>query len=445
MYKRSHSYKSVPWILTLFIFLTLAALYSQQPQEEPKKQETQESPTIKEYVEVINVEMIVRALHKGQPVGGLKKSDFVLMEDGKELEITSFIEVRRKIGKKAAVTDSKDSSADMQGQAVKPPKKRFFLLYFWLAERDIKYIESLNYFFDKVYKEGDTALLVNKNKAFQIRNRGEIAAAVKKLEHEINISSDHLKQWMKTTARKLQRTFDRYTEALERVDINEMGEEMLDTHRNVIKYTFDSSWQEYRYRYLTSDTNRLMALADALKDLKMEKWGLVFYQHNIFPTYNKNRMNLIMARADWKEKSKMVKMLDPIDLRIKRPPASLFHIKRVQQAFIRANATFHLLLPEMRTKFDVTARSLVLNDVYSDWKEAFRQISQATGGEVIGGNHLKKSMQKVVEREDIYYRLTYEPRNVQNEKRNIAIKTKKKGFKIFHVSRVKVASPDSGW
>jgi VWFA-related protein len=442
MCKRLNCLSTVQWLFLLLFLLNPSLLQSQESQQQPQQplqQQTEEQADIKEYVEVVNVEMILRALRKGQPVGGLKKTDFRLMENGKELKITSFTEVRRKIGENE-ITPSTTELA-IPDETAKLPEKRFFLIYFWLEERDLKYRESLDYFFKNVFREGDRVILVTKRNAFPVTKEEEIAPAVQQLEQAINRSSDRLKRWMRSTTKEMQRAFDRYKSELEKTDVNEVDYDRLRYHRNNVKHTFDHNWEEYRLRYLTSNVTRLMTLAKELGGMDVEKWGLVFYQHNVFPTYNTNRMELDLARADWKEKWEFEKMILPINLRIKKPDKALFHIKRIQQAFIRANATFHLLLPDMRTKFDPTGRNLILNDVYSDWKEAFRQISQATGGEIVGGNKLKASLQKVVEREDIYYRITFRPQKIDKKNRHIEIKPLKKGLKIFHVSRVHLAAP----
>ena len=52
---------------------------------------------IREDLVVINIEVPVRVVRDGKTVGDLKKSDFRLFEDGKEIQINGFTEVRKKI------------------------------------------------------------------------------------------------------------------------------------------------------------------------------------------------------------------------------------------------------------------------------------------------------------------------------------------------------------
>lgn len=414
--------------------------FGQQKDKQDVKQK-KDNATIKEYVEVVNVEMTLRALRKGKPVGGLKASDFILLEDGKQLQITSFTELRKKIGRKEVEleTDEPEEVAH---------KRRFFLMYFWIMERRVKFRESLDYFFNNVYRDGDLVLMAVNNKAIKVTEPGDIPAALSQLEEEVIRVCNEQSTWLRSTVRQLSRGYGEYlTEAnRQRPDI-----ERLISLRSQLRGWIEGAWQQFRYKFLTGNTSKLHALADSLKNVGLEKWGIVYYQQNVFPIFDLSRVEEdLRAYADSnlelaKEKSEMIALLRPYIIRFSKPPTSLKHIKAIQQAFIRSDATFHLMIPDSNAQMDDERgmQSLSLRDVYSDWKETFRQITVATGGEVIGGNILKASLQKVVEREDIYYRLTYRPRNTDKEKRKIRIKSRQKDVKLYHVSRVKVEKPQN--
>ena len=47
--------------------------------------------------------------------------------------------------------------------------------------------------------------------------------------------------------------------------------------------------------------------------------------------------------------------------------------------------------------------------LFSNWEDAFRQITEVTGGEVMDGNRMKGALAEVANREDVYYVLTYAP------------------------------------
>ena len=82
--------------------------------------------------------------------------------------------------------------------------------------------------------------------------------------------------------------------------------------------------------------------------------------------------------------------------------------------FIQANTQFHMLLLDSRqspSALDAASRFEVINPfpVFSNWEETFRQITEATGGEIMDGNRMKEALAEVANREDVYYVLTYAP------------------------------------
>ena len=82
-----------------------------------------DSTDLVEYMKITNVQLIVRAIKDGKPVGGLKASDFSLYENRRRIPITSLKEIRRQIGENPA--ESKDPKPDIKTQK----KGRFFLFY----------------------------------------------------------------------------------------------------------------------------------------------------------------------------------------------------------------------------------------------------------------------------------------------------------------------------
>jgi hypothetical protein len=414
------------FILLIFCFI-LFGLIEARTQNQKK-----DDPQIKEFVEVVNVEMTVRALRKGKPVGDLKAGDFILTENGKRLNITSFTEIRRKIGTRD------DIELEENEDTPKSKKRRFFLLYFWIQERHVKYRESLDYFFENIFREGDMVIFAINNKAIKVTKLEEVPNAIDELEKEVQINSETWKRWIEETVRRQQNAFNVYLEELqERIP----NPQKLETYRGIIAAEIQSTWTQYRYKYLSSNTAKLYALADSLKSFPIEKWGIVYFQHTPFPLFDSAKVDVAITRYSRFEAIKMAQLLHPYVLKTKMPPAPQTHIKPIQQAFISANSTFHLLLPNVRTRLDIISDHIKLNDVYSGWQDTFREITLATGGEIIIGNLLKTSLQKAVDREDIFYRFTYRPHILDKEKRKIKINSTVKGLKIFHVSKVKVTKP----
>ena len=399
----------------------------------------QESETEKEYVEVINVEVIVRALKKGRLVGSLEKPDFTLYENGEKQEITSFTEIRRKIGSEPEVIKEKEEES-----TEKPGKRRFFLLYSWIHEPDLQYQKALSYFFNRVYREGDYALVIVENQAFRVTREEQIPrtlARVKSKIDEVTRGAKMERERLLTRVKELFRVFAVQYKEIEEEEIRYPQRYSMDKERKrrlVSQFVtnYKNLWGEYKYKRTQLNVNKLKALAASLKKVNFEKWGLVFYQHDTFPQFNSE--NFTLEKQDSvRELIEMKKMLYAFSIEMNRPSGSLSVMKEIQQAFIDANATFHLLLSKVSSsRGQLESQYLKIENVYSDWQAIFRNISEATGGEVIDSTKLEESLAQVVEKEDIYYRLTYAPQITEKKVREIKVKIRKKRVKALYHQQV---------
>ena len=78
--------KGLVWFQLLVMGLTIHALAQEEKQ--------------KEYVQVVNVEMILRVLKDGAPVAGSEEKRFLAFEDGVQCEINGFFENHRRIARR---------------------------------------------------------------------------------------------------------------------------------------------------------------------------------------------------------------------------------------------------------------------------------------------------------------------------------------------------------
>ena len=76
--------------------------------------------------------------------------------------------------------------------------------------------------------------------------------------------------------------------------------------------------------------------------------------------------------------------------------------------------------------------------MFSNWEETFRQITKATGGEIMDGNRMKEALAEVANREDVYYVLTYAPDQGKRRERRVDIRVKGDGLKVIHGRRVEM-------
>ncbi len=404
-------------VIVLLLITSTFVLISQQEQQ-----------PVKEYVKVENVELIVRALLKGNPLGGLKAEDFILLENGKQIKITSFSEVRRKIGTK------KSRPLVQQGDKAKPRKKRLFLMYFWINEREMKYQEALDFFFKEVYREGDIVLVVVKNQVFQISNHEEVVPALEWLAQQISKKS---KGFRSNTTRVIRIAQDLMNNYIQELQSSMPNVNRLRVLRGQVENNLNLFFQEYKYRHLVSNYKQLQALAAELKKLDHEKWVLIFFQEEAFPQFNLRKMEYKLWNIDFpRETSEMRRYLKTFNLKIKMPDHTFNRLNKVKQAFVNDEVTFHVLWMDRKNDYMMESRDMEVINVFSGWMETFKGISKVTGGEVINGNKLKESLGKIVEREDIFYKITYAPAEGTKGKRRLEIKVKRPGVKVNHLTRV---------
>ncbi|MEN8154180.1 MAG: hypothetical protein ABFR75_09155 [Acidobacteriota bacterium] len=392
-------------IIILLPFILLSSLLSQ-----PDKKK------VKEFMEITSVELILRAFEKGKPVGGLKARDLQLFENGKKNKITSLMEYRRKIG---LIIPRQES--DSQIVILPEKKRRLFIFFFFIYEDDVRYREALNYFFDNVYKNGDTVLFITGSKLFQINSKIDIEPVKKKLGSEIENTGRFYRSDIRTLKRELETLGESFL-----MELNKKEPDMiiLENLEDQIEHTLRSNWMSHNTKYLTFNKKLLSRLSESLKKINAEKWGMVFYQEPVFP-------NILIKP--------LTKMRRKFITEFNMPDRFFREIKKIKKTFINADVTFHLMLiPESKKNTDIFLQYTDSGKTYSGWRDAFRQITKSTGGEVVLGSDLKESIKKSVEREDIYYRVTYSPYNDNKIKRKIRIRSKKEGVKLLYSDRVMV-------
>lgn len=438
------------FICTVFLVLSGSPLLS--PQQETEQQEMQE-----EFVQVINAEVIVRAMRKGKPVSGLQQSDFVLYENGREREITSFMEVRRKIGAEP-VEAAEETAAAGDEDAGRTPKKRFFLLYFWLTNPDPRHNETLDHFFNSVYREGDYALIVIGNQVYKITRKQAVPRVLGRVKAKLDAVTGQGKLERELFLRRLEELLKNFEREFALTDASDFrGQDSRralndpDYKKNLLEQfitNYKRFFDEYRYKNINVNVDKLKGIAQSLKAVNFEKWGLVFFQHDIFPQFDPERF-IQEKQLGFGTESDLRRILQSFTRELSKPATSMAILEDIRQAFIGANATFHLLLSNVSIPGEqLHSRFIKTGHVYSDWQEIFRSISQATGGEVIDGKKPDKSLDQAVDKEDIYYRLTYAPQIAGKTLepgeafRDIEVKTPKKRINLVYNRQVKLREPN---
>ena len=165
--------KSIPGASLLIVLSSLAVfLFSQQEVE-------------REYVQVLNIEMLVRVMKDGRPLAGLKKGDFTLLENGRKQEINGFLEMHRSIA-------PGEAAPTVESEKQKRPG-RLFLLFFWINEPSIKVDEVLDYFFKSIYREGDRVILADQRSSVEINAAAEKEAKIEEFKTGVAALSRELR------------------------------------------------------------------------------------------------------------------------------------------------------------------------------------------------------------------------------------------------------------
>jgi len=409
------------FIISMIMCVMISALYgivyagAQKSPRTPNPGQTQ----INEFVDVVNIEVLVRALKKKELVGGLKKSDFTLYENDVPLDITSFQEVRRKVGLSSEFI-ALDATPEQQKKMAAVNEKRLFFIYFWISEPDPAMRRAIKFFFKNVYRDGDYVLIMIRNRMFRIVRKKQVEDSLESLLKEMEKEAQQLKFEQDRMVNELNNQYRDFLEKFRRAEDNAMGEEQFIGILDDILIIYKNAWTEYSNRHTTLSAGKLKSIAASLKSIEMEKWGIVFYQHDIFPQFNLETISS-QRLENYKHIYELRKDFGRIYREMRRGRRAVAFMDEIQQAFIEANTTFHLMLSDTKSYGELESVYLKLAYIHSDWQDAFRNITLATGGDIMDNNKLNKSLVQAVEKEDIYYRLTYAPAASGTKDRRIRV------------------------
>ena len=389
--------KSLVFILLIVVSVTVPVFAQQEQQQE--------------YVQVVNVEMILRVLKDGAPVGGLKKNDFTLFEDGEKCEINGFFEIHRRIAH-AGVSQKQ------------LPQPRLYLLFFWVSNPAADVEGVLKKFFSTIYREGDRVILATPLKTFELPSPQTAAET----------TAAFLEQWRQEAKNGVLKRIQFHNE------LNLIFEDFI-KFKNLNSFISQYSMEikGYQYRELLSDTTAFEAMARSLLPIKNDKFALVFFQHDSLPLLDVAKVSdQCLVNGFSNETITVVE--DQIN-EIERQAKLFFTTRRfsekLKSLFIQANTQFHLLfLSPDRSDVHANASSMLpltkSEEIYSNWDQVLREISKNTGGLTLDGDRMVKALEQVTAFEDIYYHITYVPRGQGEKKRKIDVRVNQPGMKVIY-------------
>ncbi len=371
---------------------------------------------IKEFVEVVNIEVPVRVFFKGKPVDNLAKKDFTLYEGKKRQKIHGFYIVKKKI---------KTQRLGLESERQESLKSRYFVLVFHITDCTRELKRGLNYIFNDILTENDKALVFINDKTIFLNNlsdKGKAHSIIEKfLKEQSLIAKVRLYKWI---------------QEFEKMEMYRFGLSKVDSAvRYFQKYLL--MWKEYKRKYLIPDLDTYYNFARHLEKINLEKWVINFYQVEMFPQL-KHVKKLQLSRLIGELQSKsaeyvnMSRMLSRYIAEIEKEfkVADDFPSVEISKIFYKANATFHSVF--FRTYREMMPdTSMELKGISTDIENSLKEITRKTGGELIVSNKINTALNKIVEKEDILYMLTYSPED-PGKRGKIKVMVKNKDYKIYY-------------
>jgi len=394
----------------------------------------QEEERIVEKVTVTNVEVPVRVLFKkdNQPVVDLKKEEFTLYEDGKKMEINGFYQKSKTIKLMGELGTETAAAETVPVQ----PTPRAFVLVFNVVDYNQNFKDAVAYLFEKVLREDDGLMIFANDYSQQypdLKNKQQIRENLEKALREEGI--------------KAHQRLSQYITRLEgflnvqdfRVEVdNSRGSDPVQKMIDFLK-KYLIAWNEYKGRYLTPRPDRFYYFSRYLEKIRGEKWVLNFYQFELFPRIRlsgetMNRIKQLAGEMSNSNDATTVALSRTLDAIMNQLVMDLnvnnsFDNKEIVKLFYKVDATFHSFF--IKSMKIVESDNFEYRQLSSDIEQVLKGITDATGGQNITSNDIVSSLDKVREVEDVYYVLTYIPKNPRKAG-ELKIKVKRSGCKVLY-------------
>ncbi|MCP5049710.1 MAG: hypothetical protein GY940_21245 [bacterium] len=397
-----------------------------------------EHEKIIEEVTVTNVQVPVRVIYKGQPVTDLKIEDFTLYEDKKKVKINDFFLKRKTI----TVPTASLPSSEVGEAAAKPVSNippRTFVIVFNLVNYNEYFQKAMDHLFDKFLKPNDRLLILANNTTREYKVLTDKAAVktqvVDVLKKESKLANRKLYNYIKQVENTLK------SDPFHRLNFTNLGQLKEEAPAKIIRYLgkYLEIWRQYKMTYLTPDMDKFYYFSRYLENTKTEKWVLNFYQFELFPRIRINSRTMgklqdfseVMrhsAKPSILAQSKVIdqllqKVIFEVDM------AKSFPNQEISKLFYKVDATFHSFF--IRSSNTAFLQDIEYRQVSSDVEQVLKRITDITGGDNITSNDLVASLETVSKREDVYYMLTYAPKNPKNAGR-LKVKVNNKKYKVYY-------------
>jgi hypothetical protein len=375
-------------------------------------QDTQQEP-IKERVRVVNVEVVVRVFRKGKPVPGLKREDFILEVNGRPVPINGFYQMKKKITQRTIASETADAR-----------KSRLFILIFNVSDYTLDMEDGIKQLFQTIIRPGDRLMVITNDFFLHDRLVANPAVEEKKLLKILEVESKKY-QYLFFNSRNVLQAFLRSF-----YDEWKSMPELRDS--TILKYQdmYLHYLRDFKKYFLSINESQYIEIAEYIKKERLETWVLNFYQIGGWyrPHLNSTLEYFLLQNE----------VIHELEVGMDLP------VRKLSRLFAGTSATFQTILMRPVRQTDIRC------DFYdheteigsTDWQFDFtflptpsenllKRTSVITGGVLATGNRIDRFLQRVVEREDVSYTLTYVPEGSKASDR-VTVRVKQPGCRVYY-------------
>jgi HSP20 family molecular chaperone IbpA len=363
----------------------------------------QEHDKIVEKVDVVNVVVPVRVFHNGGPVKGLTKENFKISINGKDVPITSFVEERQKIAVR-----------DRQGTK---PEPRLFVLVFNINDYNTNLTQHVDTIFEKIIRPGDRLMIVSNSFFLTDRPVKNIKQEKAKIKQVLRIETTRTRREMKRVEYEMKTLAEEF--------IWQVADGDLGVHPQTLMRDFNIKYKDaldnYKKRYANIIKTQGIRMANYLKDKDMKKWVINFHQVGMFPQMKSGRdesggglrgkLEELSLKYHWLR-------MDLFELDTIFAVAEGNMVKEYSKYFLNSEVTFHTIL--MKGFSNVYLEYYDYKPIATEAEIMMRRLTDMTGGEEMASDNVGKFLEKIYEKEDVYYVLAYSPGD-KNSKINVTV------------------------
>jgi len=398
------------FMITGFLFLScLLFLNPSFPQEEHVER-------------VVSIEVPVRVLKGGSFVSDLSFEEFELYEDGVKQEIDAVYLIMESSVKKKELPQKEQGPKTH----IQPDVSRNFVLVFEVNKYTQKIAGTIDYFFEKVIKQGDSLIVMTPMKTYNLSKE-----ALSRLPREECASQ--LKSKLKKDT------------ALGSAEYHRLNREVLTILSGLSRMGFDTEqqlervhdmykrWKDLRYM----DQQNLLNFAEYLKQKQGQKHVFIFYQMDVLPQMNPKEMAVLTSLNQ--DKPNIISLVQDLFSFFRKDVT--FDEEKIQKAFSDSTIASHFIyltdpssyesdVTQMRSSLGKAMVSEKSSDIY----KAFSDLAHATGGISVSSSNALDSFQTAVEASENYYLVYYTPSDYKadNKFHKIEVRVKGSGYRVTH-------------